>query len=63
MKMAWEERPDWRKSSYSGGGNNSCVEVAFAADAVGVRDSKNTNGPQLAFPAITWRRFVSAEAR
>ncbi len=49
----------WRKSSYSGAsGNNSCVEVAFAASAVGVRDSKNTSGPNLAFSPTAWRRFV-----
>jgi hypothetical protein len=54
MRMAREELT-WRKSSYSGGGNNSCVEVAFAADAVGVRDSKNTDGPRLAFSAAAWR--------
>jgi hypothetical protein len=49
----------WRKSSYSSGnGNDSCVEVAFGADAIGVRDSKNAVGPQLAFAEGTWRRFV-----
>jgi hypothetical protein len=46
-------RLSWRKSSHSGGsGNTSCVEVAVEVDAVGVRDSKNTDGPQLAFPAV-----------
>jgi Domain of unknown function (DUF397) len=49
----------WRKSSYSGAsGNNSRVEVAFAASAVGVCDSKNTSGPTLAFSPIALRRFV-----
>jgi hypothetical protein len=52
----------WCKSSYSGSGNTSCVEVAFAASAVGVRDSKNTGGPALAFSPIAWRRFVSPSA-
>jgi hypothetical protein len=51
----------WYKSSHSGSsGTNSCVEVAFADSAVGVRDSKNTGGPTLAFPPIAWRRFVRA---
>ncbi len=49
----------WRKSSYRGGGNNSCVEVAFAASAVGVRDSKNASGPTLAFSPTVWRGFVT----
>lgn len=51
---------EWRKSSYSGGGSNdSCVEVAVRPEVVGVRDSKNTDGPRLAFPPTTWRRFVA----
>jgi hypothetical protein len=50
----------WRKSSHSGdGGTGDCVEVALAATAVGVRDSKNTGGPALAFSPMAWRRFVS----
>jgi hypothetical protein len=50
----------WHKSSYSGAsGNNSCVEVAFAGSAVGVRDSKNTSGPALAFSPAAWRGFVT----
>lgn len=52
----------WRKSSYSGGnGNGSCVEVAFGAEAevVGVRDSKNAVGPELAFTEGVWQRFLS----
>jgi hypothetical protein len=49
----------WRKSSHSGAsGGSSCVEIAFAASAVGVRDSKNTGGPTLAFSPTAWRRFV-----
>jgi Domain of unknown function (DUF397) len=48
----------WHKSSHSGSGNTSCVEVALADEAVGVRDSKNTDGPQLAFPATAWHAFL-----
>jgi len=49
----------WRKSSYSGdSGTSNCVEVAFEASAVGVRDSKNTSGPSLAFSPTAWRTFV-----
>jgi len=35
----------WRKSSYSGGNNGACVEVAHNLEAV--RDSKNPFGPVL----------------
>ncbi|HET6292823.1 MAG TPA: DUF397 domain-containing protein [Kribbella sp.] len=35
----------WRKSSFSGGGNNDCVELVGTLDAV--RDSKNPGGPIL----------------
>lgn len=50
----------WHKSSHSGSsGNGDCVEVAFAAEQVGVRDSKNTEGPRLAFPPAAWRVFTN----
>lgn len=50
---------NWRKSSWSSGGDN-CVEVAFAPDgSVGVRDSKNEGGgPVLDFTAAEWRAFI-----
>lgn len=38
-------RARWRKSSYSGGNNGQCVELAYVG---AVRDSKN---PGLALPA------------
>ncbi|OLT13414.1 DUF397 domain-containing protein [Pseudonocardia sp. CNS-139] len=47
----------WRKSSYSSG-NSQCVEVAFAGEAVGVRDSKDRSGPVLVFEAREWAAFV-----
>lgn len=52
----------WRKSSYSGGGSGDCVEIAVGAEIVGVRDSKNTDGPTLAFTAASWRRFLQRTA-
>lgn len=53
----------WRKSSRSGGGGDgNCVEVAFVSEAVAVRDSKDPDGPALAFPADSWRRFLTSLA-
>ncbi|HUQ54396.1 MAG TPA: DUF397 domain-containing protein [Lentzea sp.] len=50
---------EWRKSSRSGGGNNgSCVEIAYAGRAVGVRDSKNPGAGILVFSAVQWAFFL-----
>jgi hypothetical protein len=50
----------WRKSSYSGSSGGGCVEVAqFPASAVGVRDSKDPEGPKLLFALDEWRAFVA----
>jgi len=53
-----DTRAQWRKSSYSGGGNN-CVEVAQTAAACAVRDSKNPDGGQLTFGADVWEAFIT----
>ena len=47
----------WRKSGRSSAQAN-CVEVAFAEQAVAVRDSKNAPGPVLTFPAGSWAAFL-----
>jgi hypothetical protein len=49
-------RAVWRTSTYSGG--NGCVEVAFVDDQVGVRDSKDREGPVLVFTANEWEAFI-----
>ena len=48
----------WRTSSYSGDNGGTCVEVGTAGPAVAVRDSKDPDGPLLAFPAGTWTEFA-----
>lgn len=50
---------DWFKSSRSSS-NANCVEVRFAGDAVGVRDSKDRSGPALTFGAASWIGFVAS---
>jgi hypothetical protein len=49
----------WRKSSYSGNNGGNCVEVAAAPGAVQFRDSKNPDGPRLAFGRKAWEAFAS----
>ncbi|NEC90963.1 DUF397 domain-containing protein [Streptomyces sp. SID12501] len=49
----------WRKSSYSGGGANDCVEVADGhVGLVPVRDSKAPCARPLVFAAASWSVFV-----
>ena len=49
----------WHKSTHSGGDGDSCVEVATCPNTVHVRDSKDKQGPQLAFSPTTWTAFVT----
>ncbi|PZG07157.1 DUF397 domain-containing protein [Micromonospora craterilacus] len=50
----------WRKSTRSSGNQGNCVEVADnLATVVGVRDSKDRQGPVLTFTPETWRAFVA----
>ncbi|MEU3887661.1 DUF397 domain-containing protein [Streptomyces sp. NPDC029041] len=49
----------WRKSSYSDGGDNNCVEVADnCPGTIPVRDSKQPQGPILVFGASPWASFL-----
>lgn len=50
-------RPQWRKSSRSGGQNN-CVELAQLPTGVGVRDSKAPDAGALLLPAAAWRSLA-----
>jgi hypothetical protein len=49
---------EWRKSTYSGGSSNNCVEVA-ADSAVLVRDTTDRDGCTLSLTPSAWARFTS----
>jgi len=50
----------WRKSTYSEGGANDCVEVADDHPGiVPVRDSKTPHAHPLVFSAASWTAFVA----
>jgi hypothetical protein len=54
----------WRKSSRSSGNGGDCVEVAGNLPGViGVRDSKDRQGPVLTFEPAAWRSFVAEVIR
>ncbi|GAA2442600.1 hypothetical protein GCM10010191_68660 [Actinomadura vinacea] len=46
----------WRRSSHSTSEN--CVEVAALTPRVGVRDSKDPDGPKLIFETMAWNAFL-----
>ena len=49
----------WRKASHSGGNGGECVEVAPTDESlVAVRDSKDPDGPNLAFSPTAWQSFI-----
>ncbi|MFG2086999.1 MULTISPECIES: DUF397 domain-containing protein [unclassified Spirillospora] len=48
----------WRKSSRSAHEGGECVEVASLPSMVGVRDSKDPEGPKLAFSPAAWDAFT-----
>jgi len=55
---------EWIKSSYSDSDDgNQCVEAASTPRTVHIRDSKNAQGPELAFAHSAWAGFVSYTAR
>ena len=53
----------WRKSSFSGNNGGDCVEVAPGSETgrghlIAVRDSKDPEGPVLAFGSGDWQAFT-----
>lgn len=53
----------WRKSSRSGGNGGNCVEIARTRAAVGLRDSKDPDGPVLAVEPAQFATFLAALKR
>ncbi|WP_242911045.1 DUF397 domain-containing protein [Actinomadura terrae] len=49
----------WRKSSHSGGASGECVEVAGAPGVVGLRDSKDPDGPKLVVGRAAFLGLIS----
>lgn len=51
----------WRKSSFSSGNPNNCVEVGRSADQRAVRDTKlGLESPVLVFSATSWQSFTTS---
>lgn len=51
---------NWRKSSYSGGANSNCLEVADQCGVILVRDTKQRgDGPVHRFSSAEWRTFLT----
>ena len=59
--MTEQIRQDWFTSSYSGGNNNTCVEVRFPATGAEVRDSKDPDGGHLNFTTVAWAAVRSSQ--
>ncbi len=51
---------NWRKSTYSSNGGETCVETASDAGNVLVRDTTNRGGGALAFSAAAWSAFLGS---
>ncbi|SDC02850.1 DUF397 domain-containing protein [Streptomyces prasinopilosus] len=56
-------RPQWFKSSYSGGNATECVECAHSARGALIRDSKRAEGPVVRVRAGAWSAFVGSLSR
>jgi len=58
--MSASDKPGWRKSSFSNGAGNDCVELAFPGDATALRDSKNPGGAVLLMAPSPWEALRDA---
>jgi hypothetical protein len=55
--------PAWRKSSYSSSNGGACLELADLGATVGIRDSKDPDGPKLIVPRDTFRTMITTLKR
>lgn len=53
---------EWRKSSYSTGNGDNCVEVATGGNVL-VRDTTDRAGVTLAVTGAAWGQFLKKVAR
>lgn len=49
----------WKKSTFSSGNTDNCVEARLAGDGVEVRHSKNPAGPAIAYTTAEWVAFLA----
>ncbi|WP_141579743.1 DUF397 domain-containing protein [Actinomadura sp. WMMA1423] len=49
----------WRKSSYSSSQGDNCVELVGLGEAVGIRDSKAPDEPELLLTRETFRALIA----
>lgn len=49
----------WRKASRSNDQGGACVELAALTEGVGVRDSRDPDGPRLLLAPATFRALLS----
>ncbi|MFG2088722.1 DUF397 domain-containing protein [Spirillospora sp. NPDC048824] len=55
--------PAWRKSSHSSSQGDDCVELAGLNGVIGLRDSKDPDGPKLLMDADEFTALVAALKR
>jgi hypothetical protein len=48
----------WKKSSFSGNTDNSCVEARLVEGGVETRNSKNPDGPSVTYTTAEWAAFL-----
>ncbi len=54
---------NFRKSSYSTGRGQDCVEVADLPGSSAVRDTQNREQGHLMFPSVEWATLVMTASR
>ena len=59
MSVSEPAGAEWRKSSYSGAGND-CIEIDLSETGARVRDSKNPDAGILRFGSAGWTPFIQA---